>query len=78
MFQIDRNVLFGNSVVGKRKPESERLSDSGFYVLCIQGVTASHALNANKSYSNSTLRFTKLARASPLSWLLASRARSTN
>ena len=50
---------------GYKKPESDPCSDSGFYVLCIQGVTASHALKANKSYSNSTLRFTKLARASP-------------
>ena len=63
---------------GYKKPESDPCSDSGFFVLCIQGVTASHALNAAMSYSNSTLRFTKLARASPLSWLLASRARSTN
>jgi len=30
MFQIDRDVLFGNSVVGKQKPESDIRSDSGF------------------------------------------------
>ncbi|MFM2291520.1 MAG: hypothetical protein RIS29_1333 [Bacteroidota bacterium] len=35
MFQIDRNVLFGNSVVGKQKPESDIRSDSGFSSLVV-------------------------------------------